>query len=830
MVEIRGRRRQWQELIRRTTILLWISPLCDAKAAHSIEDACGSVDFTANQEKHYSKSEFIEHAAVAETMGSIISVFYDQGTESWSIEPADLKDIVLKNINRIEGTKIYGSAIAFEPDVWSHTEGLKEGVPFPAMSDACLDISTEYCEHPGEDLSGARIDSLHLNVQNETIYCPYAYQGSPFDMAFTNCSAATPHFCPTMDLSRAYDYSDTNNPDVEWYTAPRCLFFKDGTTDGYWTSPYFDAGAGNINMVTYAQPIIAGSKFLGIATIDIEVEALCFGNQCVDACPAEDYNYTVSECNTNGERSITYTSSDPTCPIDPTAQGSTLSCSYVPAASAIGISLIVVGVSGAIVCLAVLILLIAKRNSAIIRASQLNISYGFIASGVLANVSTFAYVGDQTRNCGFAFWAAILPVTMQLAFLFGKIYRTYKLFLWARQFKRKNLTDSELLCKIAAVILVQVGLLVLWTLAEDPTPQEVPLEGETVDKRYCVGEECHPTEWVCAKRYNFFGYLPVMLLAVLIIAGCVLTFQSRALPNCFCEAKYVMFAMYTVALVYAIAIMVVLVGGKELPASVETLLLTVATCTTATWSVLVIFVPKFLKLWTLNESDMQRELRSKVRQTNSRADSRAGSQANSSFERPDLVERKNSYEYDWQSVGSAGSGNDSSRNGRSVRKSKSPQDWNDSSRRGQGTRTSKSPQDWKSDPTRLECYGSPPSFEDLTANNPHDWRNEPAGLASNGSNVGNTDTQQNTSDDWINKPKLEDLQPENNSQLQHQNKHKCADHGREVSVPIWADEPRNDGSVGVRLTVGSGDNSEHTGPMNASSQRSPAFGLRRRSV
>ena len=110
-----------------------------------------------------------------------------------------------------------------------------------------------------------------------------------------------------MDLARAYDYSDVNNSEVEWYTAPRCLFFRDGQTNGYWTSPYFDAGAGNINMVTYSQPMYSGKKFLGIATIDIEVDALCFGNQCSKICAATEYGYNISsKCNKYNVRDILY--------------------------------------------------------------------------------------------------------------------------------------------------------------------------------------------------------------------------------------------------------------------------------------------------------------------------------------------------------------------------------------------------------------------------------------------------------------------------------------------------------------------------------------------
>lgn len=78
------------------------------------------------------------------------------------------------------------------------------------------------------------------------------------------------------------------------WQAPRCLYLRDGVQSGYWTSPYFDAGGGNINMVTFSQPIISQSgKFLGIATIDVSVDALCYGEQC--DYPV-DYNYLTNIC------------------------------------------------------------------------------------------------------------------------------------------------------------------------------------------------------------------------------------------------------------------------------------------------------------------------------------------------------------------------------------------------------------------------------------------------------------------------------------------------------------------------------------------------------
>ncbi len=423
-----------------------------------------------------------------------------------------------------------------------------------------------------------------------------------------------------MDLARAYDYSEMTNPDVEWFTAPRCLFLVDGVTTGYWTSPYFDAGAGNINMVTFSQPIIKGDKFLGITTIDIEVDKLCYGSQCKNTCPLEDYNYTVSDaCDGNNGRNVSYSTSVPSCPIDPHAVSS-LSCSYVPTSSTIGIVALTLGSLGAFVCLVVIVLLISKRNSALIQASQVRISCGFVASAFLANIGTFAYVGGLTdAKCKLRFWALVLPMTMLLAFLFGKVYRAYIVFMAAQKFQRVKITDKELLVKILAVIMVQIAILLVWTFVEDPRVQDVTMS-ESVDPRYCTGDDCFPTQEQCVDNHGVVGIVSIVYVGILLLIGCVLSLQSRKLPNCFAEAKFIMLAIYNVALV--VVMFGIVAAVADLSVSAETILLTFAIFLTTTGSVLLVFVPKFITIWSVPDDEIQRNLRGSLRSRRANGNSR----------------------------------------------------------------------------------------------------------------------------------------------------------------------------------------------------------------
>jgi hypothetical protein len=278
----------------------------------NVSEAC-NLDFSTSQGRNYAKTGFILHARVAEVAADFLGRAFFEGdsvqytinatnasaqsnlsslvestsvtgaSESispWSITPENLRDMVLSNILQEGGIEssigyskfpIYGSAIAFEPGVWNVVDGLAQGVTFPASSQACW-IDNAYCSNNVTDVRYIVLTELNTNSDGLSIYSPYAYRGPPGQKIYANCSRDQPMYCPSMDLSFAYDYSNISDAQAEWYNAPRCLYLHDGISTGHWTSPYFDSGAGGINMVTYSQPILSqAGKFLGIVTIDIQV-------------------------------------------------------------------------------------------------------------------------------------------------------------------------------------------------------------------------------------------------------------------------------------------------------------------------------------------------------------------------------------------------------------------------------------------------------------------------------------------------------------------------------------------------------------------------------
>jgi hypothetical protein len=65
------------------------------------------------------------------------------------------------------------------------------------------------------------------------------------------------------DLALVPGYDFPNQP---WYAQPKA------SNAPLWSDPYFDAGGGEINMITYSIPVESGGSFLGILTTDVGID------------------------------------------------------------------------------------------------------------------------------------------------------------------------------------------------------------------------------------------------------------------------------------------------------------------------------------------------------------------------------------------------------------------------------------------------------------------------------------------------------------------------------------------------------------------------------
>ncbi len=475
------------------------------------DEAC-SFEFPDDQGKNYEKTEFILHSRVAEVIGHQLGrVFYDDDTDEWLILPSQLRDMVLTNILEEGGGEllsrypIYGSAIAFEPGVWNSTQGLGDGVTYPAASEACRD-DVKYCSSEAADSDSLQVIALKTNDDGMSLYCPYAYRGPPDQSIYNNCSLAQPDFCPSMDLAFAYDYSNVTVPEAEWYTAPRCLYLREGMTSGYWTSPYFDAGAGNINMVTYAQPIISQSgKFLGIATIDVTVDALCYGAQCK---PEDNF----------GVRWVGYT------------------LGFVIIAMALFFGGWV----------------ILNRKHRIVRISQ-PIFLHLVIFGVLVLSLAIFPLGVNETNASFAGcniacasipWLVSLGFSLIFAALFSKLWRINRVFTAASQMRRVVVTEKDVILPFAILMTLNFVLLLSWTLI-DPMVYVRVYTDALNSYGHCVPKG---NQWK-----GFISMLAILNFAALIIVN-IQAFKARKIHDELSESKYIGLATLSMLQIFIVGV------------------------------------------------------------------------------------------------------------------------------------------------------------------------------------------------------------------------------------------------------------------------------------
>ena len=215
---------------------------------------------------NFDRPSLLALEASARTCAVMIASAYRKPSDEsgmFKLSPKTLQQIV-RSVAK-SSPKSYGSCIAFEPGIvqLGAFEGGRAGL--------------EEAVYTSGRFTELALVNRNDHVGGKSIYSPYAY----------NCSSERigDDACSTIDLAWQYDYS---SPGTTWFLEPRRLFleaqagrraFEGRMFPAVWTEPYFDAGAGNINMTTFS--VAFGTdhgEFLGVCTIDVAVESLCWTN------------------------------------------------------------------------------------------------------------------------------------------------------------------------------------------------------------------------------------------------------------------------------------------------------------------------------------------------------------------------------------------------------------------------------------------------------------------------------------------------------------------------------------------------------------------------
>lgn len=126
---------------------------------------------------------------------------------------------------------------------------------------AFLDINPALSEDDLYALLRQNIGRNPLLYGSAIAFAPGAYEGKPLFSPYVY-----DRDLKQIDIGKdAYDYTDGR---WQWYTGVM------ETHAPLWTEPYFDDGAGDLEMTTYSHPVLRDGEFIGVTTIDLRLDQL----------------------------------------------------------------------------------------------------------------------------------------------------------------------------------------------------------------------------------------------------------------------------------------------------------------------------------------------------------------------------------------------------------------------------------------------------------------------------------------------------------------------------------------------------------------------------
>eukprot|EP00526_Cylindrotheca_closterium_P007067 CAMPEP_0113624268 /NCGR_PEP_ID=MMETSP0017_2-20120614/12505_1 /TAXON_ID=2856 /ORGANISM="Cylindrotheca closterium" /LENGTH=717 /DNA_ID=CAMNT_0000534283 /DNA_START=181 /DNA_END=2334 /DNA_ORIENTATION=+ /assembly_acc=CAM_ASM_000147 len=215
-----------------------------------------------------------------------------------------------------------------------------------------------------------------------------------------------------------------------------------------------------------------------------------------------------------------------------------------------------------IVILGLVLWMILKKRSHQIRLSQpfflLLVLLGCAISTSTIWAMTQEDPGDgPVRACMAVPWLYSVGFSITFGCLFAKIRRVYLIFKSAADFRRSKVTFGETCSITAAVLLLDVTILMIWSIV-DPLQWErtvtsidkfgVPLSSEGI---------CNCQHWEV-----WVGSISLLHGGLLAIA-CYLCYQSRDIPTKFSEGKYVSIAMFSNLQIFVVGLPILIILGSD---------------------------------------------------------------------------------------------------------------------------------------------------------------------------------------------------------------------------------------------------------------------------
>lgn len=229
-----------------------------------------------------------------------------------------------------------------------------------------------------------------------------------------------------------------------------------------------------------------------------------------------------------------------------------------------------------------------KKKSPIIFASSFLFLMIMVVGFCLGYVSVYFWVVDSDVMCALRVWAISYAFTLVFSSLFSKTWRIYRLFNAAAKLQIEVITNRDLLLWVGMFMSFETVFLFVWQVSY-PNYVEVRVNPNSLDQ---ANYHCKPSSIA-------FPILSITIKGAILLFGCFLAFAVRKVQSEYNESRYIMFALYNILVVTAVAFVLILLLDLTLLSSFYLQTILVMFVTTTVW--LPLWVPKLYFIATGKE-------------------------------------------------------------------------------------------------------------------------------------------------------------------------------------------------------------------------------------
>jgi len=244
---------------------------------------------------------------------------------------------------------------------------------------------------------------------------------------------------------------------------------------------------------------------------------------------------------------------------------------------------------GFIVCAIFFVSFMRKRKTREVINSDYRFTGAFIMNCGLFNLACLSFMGGNTDElCLLRMWLVHFFFVVTLAPLLVKTYRMYVL-VGKPGLKRQKISHFKTALMMVPFILIEVAILLIFTFV-DPSKETSLIEQDASTVTYRV---------VCAHETIAFTTVQLAYEGAILVVGCFLAYKTRNMKDDFGECKQLLLAMYNIALIASIIIVLAYVA--ELYGKLR-ILVTVGVCWSTIFSSGVFVLPRLLQVQQSNST------------------------------------------------------------------------------------------------------------------------------------------------------------------------------------------------------------------------------------